>query len=125
MRALSPKQTFFRILLILYAGLVAYKSLAPVGGGGGAGGLLLGLLAMHAAAYFGMTFLAAEGFPQSFEQSRLKIIGYVFLFGLAIELLQLPISGHYFSWLDLLANLIGASLAWFEPEVKKLLFGTN
>lgn len=120
MEIYNPKETFFRILLTFYAGFVAYYSLKPAGVGTSPQGILPGLLGMHALAYFVMALLAVWAFPRSFERSRVKIIFYVFLYGLVIELLQIPMGNHYFSWLDLLANLVGAVLVWFEPVVKGL-----
>jgi VanZ family protein len=63
----------------------------------------------HFIAYFGLTLL----FCQWHRSERHWLIALTFAgMGIAIELIQ-PLSGRYFSWLDMLANVSGVLLAWW------------
>lgn len=63
----------------------------------------------HFMAYFGLTLL----FCQWHQPRRHWFVAITFAFmGVAIELIQ-PLSGRYFSWLDMLANVSGVLVAWW------------
>ncbi|MDY6778512.1 MAG: VanZ family protein [Candidatus Nanohaloarchaea archaeon] len=121
MRVYSVKQTFFRVLLVLYTGIVLYFSLLPGMGEQAKEVIGLNLLFMHVGTYFVMAFLAAVAFPSSFERSRLRVAGTVFLLGLAIEFVQMLVPGRYFGVLDVLLNGVGASLVLLKPYVEGLI----
>ena len=68
----------------------------------------------HFLAYFGLMLL----FSQWHERRYYSLLALAFMtLGIAIELVQ-PITGRYFSWLDMLANSSGAFIAWFIARGK-------
>jgi len=76
---------------------------------------------LHFAAYAGFAYTLAYATVERRHRPKRRIagvLGAAILFGLAIELVQGTLAMRYYSNLDLLANVIGASLAlpWFFAE---------
>ena len=76
---------------------------------------------LHFAAYAGFAYTLAYATAESRDRLRRRIGGVLvtaILFGLAIELIQGTLPMRYYSVIDLLANVIGASLVlpWFLVE---------
>jgi VanZ family protein len=68
----------------------------------------------HFLAYFGLMLL----FSQWHERKSHYLLALAFMtLGIAIELVQ-PMTGRYFSWMDMLANSSGAFVAWFIARGK-------
>jgi len=68
----------------------------------------------HFLAYFGLMLL----FSQWHERKHLPQLALAFMtLGIGIELIQ-PMTGRYFSWMDMLANSSGVFIAWFIARGK-------
>ncbi|MDX1334848.1 MAG: VanZ family protein [Gammaproteobacteria bacterium] len=68
----------------------------------------------HFLAYFGLMLL----FGQWHERKHHPLLALAFMtLGIAIELIQ-PLTGRYFSWMDMLANSSGVFVAWFIARGK-------
>ena len=68
----------------------------------------------HFLAYFGLMLL----FSQWHERKHLSLLALAFItLGIAIELIQ-PMTGRYFSWMDMVANSSGVFVAWFIARGK-------
>ena len=63
----------------------------------------------HLLAYFGLMLLFCQWHPRHHHAAL--AIALVFM-GCAIEVIQ-PLTGRYFSWLDMLANSSGVLIAWW------------
>ena len=70
---------------------------------------------LHASIYFYLGYLGLNCF---FQASEYLIIFYVFIFGLVIEIVHFFHPYRYFEFLDLLANLIGVTIALLIFKLK-------
>lgn len=95
-----------RTALFFYLTLLFYLSLRPAGTGA-VGGVSSNLLVLHMVAYAGLAFLAITAYPLHFRHQGLTILAAVFVTGIGIELMQIPIQGRFFSVLDIAANGVG------------------
>lgn len=111
--------TIFWGFLLFLAGLIPGKFLTPDYGFWGLGVDKAG----HMLLYGIFELLLVIGFAKQYTFQMLMSypMGYstvvAFGYGFLLELLQIPISGRRFEWLDLLANaagiLLGAFIYWF------------
>lgn len=68
----------------------------------------------HFLAYFGLMLL----FSQWHQSKHHSLLALAFMtLGIAIEIIQ-PMTGRYFSWMDMLANSSGVFIAWFIARGK-------
>ena len=70
---------------------------------------------VHALIYF---YLAYTGLLCRFNISRTMIIVLIFIFGLIIEIIHYYHPYRFFEYLDLLANLIGVTIALLLFKIK-------
>ena len=70
---------------------------------------------VHALIYF---YLAYTGLLCRFNISRTMIIVLIFIFGLIIEIIHYYHPYRFFEYLDLLANLIGVTIALLIFKIK-------
>ena len=70
---------------------------------------------VHALIYF---YLAYTGLLCRFSISRTMIIVLIFIFGLTIEIIHYYHPYRFFEYLDLLANLIGVTIALLIFKIK-------
>ena len=64
--------------------------------------------ALHFVGYAGLCFLGYIAFPNF----GWKMAAFVVLWGIGIELAQIPVPGRLFEWGDVLANSLGALAGW-------------
>lgn len=99
----------FKTALVVYTVILTYYSLIPqsVGDVPTAG---FSMYDLHLMVYLGMSILALLSFPESVPSSTLFVLSSVFAYGFAIEIVQIPIPGRFFSWYDVLMNGVGSFL---------------
>jgi len=99
------------LLLALYMGLLVWMSLGtrypePVE-------LLfrkIGPLTLHGLGYFFLMILFGWAVMVKRKREALFVFAAAFLYGLALEVAQIYTSTREFSWVDMLANLVGLSM---------------
>ena len=70
---------------------------------------------VHAVVYFILTYL---GLLSRFNISKLTLSLLIFFFGLFIEIVHFFVPYRFFEYFDLLANLIGVTIAQFVNKIK-------
>ena len=73
---------------------------------------------VHSLIYF---YLAILGILSKFRLNDLKVVALIFLFGVFIELIHYYHPHRLFEFFDLLANLIGVTIAFLIFRVKNTL----
>jgi len=113
------------LLLALYMGLLVWMSLGtrypePVE-------LLfrkIGPLTLHGLGYFFLMILFGWAVMVKRKREALFVFAAAFLYGLALEVAQIYTSTREFSWVDMLANLVGLSMGalalwvFYVPRLK-------
>gem|GEM_PF-6491037 len=98
------------------AGCILTFSLIPSDVGIGAGGFAGLTLVLHAAAYFGFAGVLSLYFHET-EAGIAEAATISFLFGLAVELAQIPVQGRFATFPDVVANAAGASTVMLDNRV--------
>ena len=70
---------------------------------------------IHSLIYFYLTYL---GILSAFKISKLRLASYIFIFGLFIEIIHFFHPYRFFEYQDLLANLIGVTIALLIYKIK-------
>ena len=73
---------------------------------------------VHSFIYF---YLAILGILSKFRLNDLKVVALIFLFGAFIELIHYYHQHRFFEFFDLLANLIGVTIAFLIFRIKNKL----
>jgi hypothetical protein len=98
------------------AGCILSFSLVPSGVGSGVAGYAHITLFLHAVAYFGFAAVLSLHFHET-EAGLSEAAAISFLFGLAVELAQIPVQGRFATFPDVAANAVGASAVVLDTRV--------
>ncbi|MGB0732808.1 MAG: VanZ family protein [Pontibacterium sp.] len=102
---MQAKQIALRIPFILVLALITYASLMPMPA---IVGPTLSDKVLHFVGYAGICFIGFIGF----HTFGWRLTVFVILWGIGIEIAQIPVPGRLFEWLDIVANSIGALAGW-------------
>lgn len=109
---MNPKLVyFFRFALVLLATLMTYLMLSKPSSGSIHG--LVNDKVAHCLGFFALAFVLECAFPKTRLIWKVLVL---FVYGLAIEIVQLNLSYRHFSWLDWVADMVGVLL--YIPLIK-------
>jgi hypothetical protein len=95
------------------AGCALTFSLTPPPVSSGGAGLAHLTLFLHAVGFFGFAGVLSLHFHET-EAGLAEAAAISFLFGLAVELAQIPVQGRFATFPDVVANAVGASAVMLD-----------